>query len=789
MEGYPGSNEVIGLCYRSACLQAIVRDDGPTLCYSAHIMIDRPAFVALPSSSVSENLCCRAALPICATSTASVVALSTGWALLDRVSGMLLFVDECGSCRPIADFCRGDVLSLCGDSTGSLWATRADGSVHTLAFDRSRGCWRRDVDAFVGCALRSACVLTIAESAALLPPALFGEECGAPHRSAAAGLSIALSDTMADVAALLEGMPIRSTRACDGYLRRFVATHSDGSVSAYTVPTADAAELVSASAAADAASKAAASGKSSSGLSSSAPSFASAVTVDSAAATAALRQTTAVVASGLLTAVRTLRDTKGGQAVQSYLGPASRWVPHWVAQSVRDAAAGRILGAGSGASASAAEPAKPASDDLGNRPLESHRSAAFTGTTSGGSIQFGASGAASDAGATFVSSTLDASAAVSPEPDAAAAGAIAASTSAPSRQSIPAAGKTVAAIPQATVPLDSPEQLIAIPPLPTGATDRTAAAASAAPRIVHCTKDFTVSDTAKRFTSVVPGPHSHLLLASDTSGRVLLLDGSDLAILRMWKGYRDAQVAWVLVRSPGGEADLTQTYGAGAGAGSGAGVGAAAVSVPPEAAESSLPAAAASSAAARANLQYTTRSQLAQGSATETLGKTPLVVIFAPRRACIEVWWPHGEMAARVQMKPEIASLAGIRLLPVLRTAQASSSIKSPALVAEAGTEAGHSSAMHRPRPNSPLPEIPAPALPSGSVALALPAGVRADAPDLPAEGAGYGTGTPGHVLAATLETMRPFVALTLPHSPPLQLLLLNVEDLASMGAAGTVPA
>jgi hypothetical protein len=33
--------------------------------------------------------------------------------------------------------------------------------------------------------------------------------------------------------------------------------------------------------------------------------------------------------------------------------------------------------------------------------------------------------------------------------------------------------------------------------------------------------------------------------AADNLGRVLLLDSSHMGVVRMWKGYRDAQVAWV----------------------------------------------------------------------------------------------------------------------------------------------------------------------------------------------------------------------------------------------------
>ena len=64
--------------------------------------------------------------------------------------------------------------------------------------------------------------------------------------------------------------------------------------------------------------------------------------------------------------------------------------------------------------------------------------------------------------------------------------------------------------------------------------------------------DFSVADVERRVDRVVSDPSRRLVLATDAWGRVLLIDAAELLILRVWKGYRDAQVGWLTVPSAGG---------------------------------------------------------------------------------------------------------------------------------------------------------------------------------------------------------------------------------------------
>ena len=110
-----------------------------------------------------------------------------------------------------------------------------------------------------------------------------------------------------------------------------------------------------------------------------------------------------------------------------------------------------------------------------------------------------------------------------------------------------------------------------------------------------CEVDFAFADAERGPRQLVASPDGLLLLLADTSGRVTLLDAGDLVVLRVWKGYRDAQVAWV----------------------------------------------------ARAGV-----------------GADAAVVIFAPRRAAIEVWSPHGTSPlASVPLPPAAAAHACARLI------------------------------------------------------------------------------------------------------------------------------
>lgn len=45
--------------------------------------------------------------------------------------------------------------------------------------------------------------------------------------------------------------------------------------------------------------------------------------------------------------------------------------------------------------------------------------------------------------------------------------------------------------------------------------------------------------------AAAPGGRSSLIAAADTLGRVLVVDGRDMVAVRLLKGYRDAQLAWL----------------------------------------------------------------------------------------------------------------------------------------------------------------------------------------------------------------------------------------------------
>jgi hypothetical protein len=59
------------------------------------------------------------------------------------------------------------------------------------------------------------------------------------------------------------------------------------------------------------------------------------------------------------------------------------------------------------------------------------------------------------------------------------------------------------------------------------------------------------SDASRRVVSLVLDPSRRLALIADTWGRVALIDAAECAVLRLWKGYRDAQLGWLEMR-PGG---------------------------------------------------------------------------------------------------------------------------------------------------------------------------------------------------------------------------------------------
>ena len=58
--------------------------------------------------------------------------------------------------------------------------------------------------------------------------------------------------------------------------------------------------------------------------------------------------------------------------------------------------------------------------------------------------------------------------------------------------------------------------------------------------------DFSVEDGERAISSLTTDPSGRHLLACDSWGRVMLLDAGELVVLRLWKGYRDSSVGWLV---------------------------------------------------------------------------------------------------------------------------------------------------------------------------------------------------------------------------------------------------
>jgi len=56
---------------------------------------------------------------------------------------------------------------------------------------------------------------------------------------------------------------------------------------------------------------------------------------------------------------------------------------------------------------------------------------------------------------------------------------------------------------------------------------------------------FSLRDNKRHVQNLIPAPMNSLAVVSDNLGRVLLFDTQRSMVLRIWKGYRDAQCAWV----------------------------------------------------------------------------------------------------------------------------------------------------------------------------------------------------------------------------------------------------
>jgi len=59
-------------------------------------------------------------------------------------------------------------------------------------------------------------------------------------------------------------------------------------------------------------------------------------------------------------------------------------------------------------------------------------------------------------------------------------------------------------------------------------------------------------DGSRRFEALWPDPRRRFVAATDSLGRVMLLEPRTLVVLRVWKGYRDAQCAWLDARDGAG---------------------------------------------------------------------------------------------------------------------------------------------------------------------------------------------------------------------------------------------
>ncbi len=54
-----------------------------------------------------------------------------------------------------------------------------------------------------------------------------------------------------------------------------------------------------------------------------------------------------------------------------------------------------------------------------------------------------------------------------------------------------------------------------------------------------------VSDTQRQINFILEAPTACIAIATDGFGRLLLIDTKAGAVVRMWKGYREAQCGWI----------------------------------------------------------------------------------------------------------------------------------------------------------------------------------------------------------------------------------------------------
>lgn len=92
-----------------------------------------------------------------------------------------------------------------------------------------------------------------------------------------------------------------------------------------------------------------------------------------------------------------------------------------------------------------------------------------------------------------------------------------------------------------------------------GDSSRTAAPASKASgklgdqeiNVTDLNTEYELTDPRRHIVSITASPDERNLLASDAFGRVMLFDVVTGTFVKIWKGYRDAQVGWAVAEEAG----------------------------------------------------------------------------------------------------------------------------------------------------------------------------------------------------------------------------------------------
>ena len=144
----------------------------------------------------------------------------------------------------------------------------------------------------------------------------------------------------------------------------------------------------------------------------------------------------------------------------------------------------------------------------------------------------------------------------------------------------------------------------------------------------------------------------HYAVCADSLGRVLLLETDHLLLVRMWKGYREAQTAWMVTDN-----------GAGAGAREGEGEEEVA-SADDHAGRRGVPQGRRGSLPPHLVLSLSAPASSAGGGAGAVPPLSLYLLLYAPRRGLLELWAvPHGKRVGAlnvgygcVLLQPEVAS-------------------------------------------------------------------------------------------------------------------------------------